>query len=191
MTDFSDYLKYDPDTGVITWKKYRNNRHKAKKIAGSPHIRGYLVIGFKGKVYYAQRLAWLLHYGEWPSNQIDHINGIRNDNRIANLRLVSARGNSSNKKIHREGKLVGASYEKKLNRYCSVIEINKKYLKIGRYPTELEAHKAYMTALKFVDYAPYITKASFRYFVKMQNLKAVFTFPRVPYIALAEKILEL
>ena len=55
-------------------------------MAGSVHSTGYVRIGVDGGKYTAHCLAWLYTHGVWPSDQIDHINGNRSDNRIANLR---------------------------------------------------------------------------------------------------------
>ena len=50
----------------------------------------------KGRQYLQHRVAWALHYGEWPASFIDHINHIRDDNRIHNLRVVTRAENNSN-----------------------------------------------------------------------------------------------
>lgn len=80
--DLKNIISYDKDTGIIK----RLNR---KNGNGSFDKDGYLIIKIKGKQYKAHRLAWLYEFGTLPLNNIDHINGIRNDNRICNLRCVS------------------------------------------------------------------------------------------------------
>lgn len=88
-------LSYDPATGVLTriscQHKTRVGRH-----AGSIGNRGYLQVRIKTKKYSAHRLAWLLFYGNWPAGVIDHINGDKLDNRIANLRDVTNTTNQHN-----------------------------------------------------------------------------------------------
>ena len=54
--------------------------------AGTPDREGYVVIRYAGKGYKAHRLAWLHVYGRWPNGPLDHINRLKNDNRIENLR---------------------------------------------------------------------------------------------------------
>lgn len=81
-------LRYDPKTGLIFWG--------AKEVLKSLD-RGYLKGRLGGKNWYAHRVAWLLHYGEWPRREVDHINGNRSDNRICNLRDVPAEINNRNK----------------------------------------------------------------------------------------------
>lgn len=86
---------YNADTGIFTNK---SNRFIGKQ-AGTLQKRGYSTIGIDGKRYYAHRLAWLYKNGELPSNEIDHINGVKSDNRIDNLRLATRSQNASNRPI--------------------------------------------------------------------------------------------
>jgi hypothetical protein len=78
-------LRYDGGTGVFT-RRVGSGHARAGEIAGSVHSTGYVRIGIDGGKYTAHRLAWLYVHGVWPSDQIDHINRNRSDNRIANLR---------------------------------------------------------------------------------------------------------
>jgi hypothetical protein len=83
-------VKYDPETGIFT-------KIKDGSICGyNPTCKGYGRIYINRLGYYSHRLAWLYVYGEWPKQQIDHINRIRNDNRICNLRDVSPAENMAN-----------------------------------------------------------------------------------------------
>lgn len=92
---------------------------------------------------YVHRLAWYIHYNEIP-NYIDHINGDKTDNRIVNLRSVTPQKNSFN--MH-ESKVCG--FQKRKNgRFTSRIILNKKYINLGTYDTEQEAHQAYLDAKK-------------------------------------------
>lgn len=81
---------YDPATGVMSRRNERARPFKARS-------NGYTVCGFGGKNYQVHRLAWLIHYGAWPVNNIDHINGIKTDNRIQNLRDVTQTENARNR----------------------------------------------------------------------------------------------
>jgi hypothetical protein len=87
--ELKEIVSYDKDTGVMT----RNGKILGGKI--TPNDR-YLRTMINGRRYKVHRLAWLYVYGEFPKHQIDHINGDRNDNRIANLRDVPQSDNNRN-----------------------------------------------------------------------------------------------
>lgn len=144
-------LSYDKDTGVFAWKISPNVKVHVGDVAGRNQYHGYREIWYNYKVYKAHRLAWLYEYGEWPPNQIDHINGIKNDNRIKNLRLATPRENSLNKKCHRQGHLVGARFDARRNRWQAHIVINGKWVHIGMFATEQEASAAYLNALHLLS----------------------------------------
>lgn len=92
---------YDPETGAFAW---RGGRGRAYRKIGTRHPLGYLRICVDGRDYLAHRLAWLYVHGEWPADQIDHRNGRRQDNRIANLRLASNPENHQNRKLQRNNR---------------------------------------------------------------------------------------
>ena len=95
QSQLKDELDYDHETGIF---KYKVTRRKsiAGKIAGS-YSNKYIQISTTKGTFFAHRLAWLYVYGEWPKYQIDHINGICDDNRICNLRDVTASINQKNR----------------------------------------------------------------------------------------------
>lgn len=90
-------LRYDMETGRFVWSAPLGARGQAGALAGNIDSRyGYRRIGIDGRLYRANRLAWLYVYGEWPEGDVDHINGFRDDDRIANLRDVSRQMNNQN-----------------------------------------------------------------------------------------------
>jgi len=148
-------LSYDSETGELRWKELvKNNRVKPGDIAGSrSKSRGHVDVMIHGKHIAAHRIAWFLYNGYWPMEEIDHINGIRHDNRIANLRLASRRENAMNKRWHREeGKLVGACFDPKSGKYQSRISKNGKNTILGMYPTAQEAHERYLEEAETLMY---------------------------------------
>jgi hypothetical protein len=92
------HLLYDPLTGIFTRKISLCNRVSIGDTAGNKNMQGYIAIRILGKLYKAHRLAWLYSYGEIPDD-IDHINGIKFDNRISNLRNCTRKQNSENQKL--------------------------------------------------------------------------------------------
>ena len=93
-----EYLEYDEESPTsLTWKKNVGFKIKAGSHAFTAIGRnGYRTGRIAGRQFYAHRVAWFLNYGKWPSNQIDHINGNRLDNKIINLRDVEQCINSKN-----------------------------------------------------------------------------------------------
>jgi hypothetical protein len=90
-------LNYDSNSGLLTWRIDRGYKYKAGTIAGTLSNKGYIHIKIGGVRYTAHRLAWVIYYGSEPTNEIDHINRIRNDNRISNLRDVTKSENCRNR----------------------------------------------------------------------------------------------
>lgn len=105
-----DILNYDPGTGVFTWKTrprclFKSNRaynafnaNFAGRVAGHTCDKGYIRVDIGGRSIRAHRLAWFYVHGTWPK-EIDHIDGIRTNNSICNLREVNRRENSRNRCI--------------------------------------------------------------------------------------------
>jgi hypothetical protein len=144
---FEDYLYYDPNTGSITWKRTKGSRAKTGTNAGNLSKNGYLVLGFDGKDFYAHRVAWLLHYGQWPTNLVDHVNGVKTDNRILNLREVTKSENAQNQKTScktSETNYLGVHYDTRRGRYVAKIMLNYKTKHIGVFKSAEEAYAAYL-----------------------------------------------
>lgn len=91
-------LSYNSETGIFTWKKYKQGR-KFDLVAGSTSKFGYKMVRLKNKWYYLHRLAWFLHFDSWPKEVIDHINRNPADNRIANLREATHSQNMANASV--------------------------------------------------------------------------------------------
>lgn len=143
-------LKYDAETGVFVWLVSTNGRIKVGDIAGSFNNKGYVAIGCDGKERKAHRLAWLWTHGAWPSEQIDHIDGNKANNRLANLREVTNTENQQNRRrARRDNKstgLIGAKLHRKTGKYMASIDVNKQRLYLGLHDTAELAHEAYVKA---------------------------------------------
>lgn len=130
---------YDKNTGVFT--------HKDGRVAGNKNLHGYVRIGLHGKTHAAHRLAWLYVYGEFPKGHIDHINGVRDDNRISNLREVSKSGNSRNqRKAHSNSTTGFLGVVAARNKFQAKISVGGKQRYLGVFRTPYEAHSAYLIA---------------------------------------------
>lgn len=117
VEDLRELLAYDPETGLFTWlsrtakhcaselsAKRWNVRFAGKPAFTTPHSAGYLEARVLWTAVLAHRAAWAMHYGVWPSDQIDHINGDRTDNRIVNLREADQTLNNRNLGLSRRNK---------------------------------------------------------------------------------------
>lgn len=89
-------LHYDPDTGIFTRLVSVSNNAQQSSVAGNKNPRGYRRIRIEGKEYLEHRLVWLYVHGYMPPHEIDHINRVRNDNRLSNLRLATRKINCTN-----------------------------------------------------------------------------------------------
>lgn len=146
-TELMQMLWYEPNTGQLFWTDAAHKSVRGKQ-AGTLN-RGYIVVMYKAKFYKAHRLAWLLTHGTWPKHSIDHINGNKSDNRLANLRDVDDTRNQQNRfsaRVDSQSGLMGASPYR--NRWKSQIRINGEVKYLGVYDTPELAHAAYIQAKK-------------------------------------------
>ena len=150
-----EYLKsrldYNPKTGIFTWK-YKDGDSQGDKIfntkfggkeAGNKNSYDYLQIKIYNKNILTHRVAYLFMTGEWPQDEIDHINGNRLDNRWENLRVVSKEENRKNQKINNRNTsgATGVSWSKEENKWIVKISVNKKQITLGYFNNFNEAVK--------------------------------------------------
>lgn len=140
QSNLKDILMYNRLSGEFFWSA-KASHPRAGMLAGCVNGCGYSQIKIKGVTYYAHRLAWLYVYGEFPENQIDHINHIRSDNRWCNLREVTHQENSMNRNldIDNTSGVIGVSWSKRDNKWYSRIKINSKEKYIGLFEDKFEA----------------------------------------------------
>lgn len=140
-------LHYDAETGAFRWRSESRKRSDLKEIAGSTTSNGYIQIKVGNRKYFAHRLAWLYVYGEWPKNQVDHIDGCRTNNRIANLRDATNEVNCQNlRRAHSKSSNGYLGVTRVKDRWASNISVNGKRIRIGVFDTPEQAHQAYITA---------------------------------------------
>ena len=145
IEDLRRHLTYDEWSGQFT-RALSLNRHKKGEVAGKKDTNGHIQIFVNGRYYLAHRCAWLWSYGVWPDHDIDHINGDRSDNRLANLRKATRSQNCSNSKLRADNNigLKGVSIQK--GRYRAQIQVKGKKQFLGMFSTPEEAHEAYCKA---------------------------------------------
>jgi len=124
-----ELFSYCPNTGVFTRiKGVSGSGSRAGAIANHKANNGYISIRVDGKAYSGHRLVWLYMFGKFPDNQIDHINHIRDDNRIDNLRDVTHQENSRNRTASKYDSLgfAGVTWVKSKNRWQAEIKVMNK-----------------------------------------------------------------
>jgi len=149
-------LSYDSRTGIFKWK-IRAAPHVPKgSKAGSVDKNGYVKIKILGRNYKAHRLAWLIVYGSFPPDQIDHINGVKHDNHIINLRAVTHAENCRNKALYIRNKSghTGVRYNKKTNKWVAKIGGNHKRVNLGSFENKEDAIEARRIAEINYNYHP-------------------------------------
>jgi len=130
-------LKYVNEDCILI--KQKNGNWKDISICINKY--GYKVINLNKKQFMLHRIIGYLFLGLDINNektQIDHINGMRNDNRLENLRIVSNQQNSFNQK--------SKGFVKYKNKFRARIKINYKHIHLGLFDTEEEAREAYLKA---------------------------------------------
>ena len=148
QSELKTLLHYDPNTGIFTWLVSRA-KGKANTRAGFVGQNGYRRIGICGGVYLEHRLVWLYVYGAWPSGQIDHKDGVRDNNALSNLRVVFGSGNRENlggAQRNNQSGFLGVWYHPRLGKFRASIKVKGKLRMLGHYPTPEAAHAAYLLA---------------------------------------------
>lgn len=142
-----ELLHYDEHTGAITRIVSVAGNAKAGRTAGYKASDGYIRIMVDGKNYMAHRLAWLYVNGSWPEEMIDHIDGVRSNNAISNLRNVDNSMNMQNLKAARKDNSTGVlGVEFLQNKYRAAIKIGGKKKHLGYFSTKELALGAYLSA---------------------------------------------
>lgn len=141
-----ELLTYDPLTGVFRWKVRR--KLKAGSVAGCEFTdrqgKKYWSIGVNGKMFLAHRLAWLFTHGQFPPEQIDHIDGNGLNNRLGNLRVVSNIENQRNarKRVDNTSGVSGVIWDKRDQKWRAQIRVNRKNIYLGLFTDKSEAISA-------------------------------------------------
>lgn len=144
-----ELLRYDPITGHLIWRVTKSATAPAGSIAGSVNAKGHVNLQIDKKMYAAHQIVFALHHGVIPT-EIDHINGVKTDNRIENLRACTSQQNKGNIGLlssNRSG-YKGVSLNKRSGFYHAQIKINGKQIYLGRFSTPEAAARVYNIAAK-------------------------------------------
>ena len=137
-----DLVIYNQITGEFALKD-------ASKAGPSISTRGYRQISIKNRTYLVHRLAWLYVHGDWPKQTIDHIDGDKLNNRISNLRDVSAAVNNQNRRYafsNNKAGVLGVNFHAPLGKWRARFKIDGKQKHVGYFESSDEAHAAYLEA---------------------------------------------
>lgn len=149
QADLRDRFLYDADTGLFTWRVQRWRR-KQGDVAGAVDSKGHIQISVAGRLFGAHRLAWVYVYGPDVPRILDHINGIKTDNRICNLRpadnFINAQNIRSAPSSNVNSRLLGVTRVTRSESWQARITANGCQRYLGTFPTKEEAHAAYVAA---------------------------------------------
>jgi hypothetical protein len=135
-------LLYDQDTGKF-YSLRQLGLGNAPRLVGSIGKRGYAIVCFEGHRYTAHRLAWFYVTGQWPELDIDHINGVRHDNRFCNLRAVTRKQNRENTRVSWSSSgFRGVSWSKSRSAWVAKVGHNGRQLILGYFADKVEAAAA-------------------------------------------------
>ena len=144
----SELMELDAVTGRLFWKKRSlkwfsshrsmgsfNSKFAGKEALGKLNINGYPSGKILGFSFLAHRVVWLLSTGEWPVDQLDHINGDRSDNRMENLREVSNAENCRNQKMRKTNSsgATGVYWSKRLDKWFATIQVDGRPIYLGSF----------------------------------------------------------
>jgi len=141
QNQLKNQLNYNPITGFFTWA-ITKQKVKLGAIAGClSKSTGYIHLRIYGIEYLAHRLAFLYMTGNFPKNQVDHVNRIKNDNKWLNLRDVTRVGNGRNRPLNKNNTsgVIGVSWNNRRNKWLSYIYLNSKRKDLGFFKSKIVA----------------------------------------------------
>ena len=149
-----ELFRYNYETGVLYWRWRVNSRVPKTLEAGTQYkSSGYLYVKVHGRLYLVHRIVMLMCYGFYGEGlEVDHINHVRNDNRLCNLRFVTRSENNRNKSVSSKNTsgVTGVYFIKRLQKYAAQIRVNREFIHLGTFDTLEEAAAARAEAnLKF------------------------------------------
>jgi hypothetical protein len=134
------WVEYNPETGALTWKP---ESRRSGPAFNSKHNARYRYGMIEREIYYSHRVAWAIYYGEWPQGEIDHINGVRDDNRIQNLRDTTRQGQQLNRHIpaNNTSGVMGVTWHNPSQSWHVTLTINNQVIHGGYFKDLAQAAK--------------------------------------------------
>lgn len=142
--------------GRLIWRRSTGGYVKAGREIGSIFEDGYRRAKIRGKNYLVHRLVFAISNARWPIGDVDHVNGVKDDNRPENLREVTNRQNAQNRPSHRNGRLAGVTFCKRTKRWMAQVRHDGRRVFLGRHNTEADAHVVYAQFLSAHGLEPII-----------------------------------
>jgi hypothetical protein len=145
-------LSYDRETGLLTWKACPVGGQGAIRIktgtrAGCRSVQGYIVVRVNKVLYPAHRLIWFIETGEWPTDEIDHRNHVKDDNRWENLRLATSSQNKINRRNARPNTSGFRGVTRHRDKWIAQIGVDGYHMNLGTFDTPEAAYDAYRAAV--------------------------------------------
>lgn len=142
-----DMLNYDEKTGEFWWKVALSNRVRLDIPAGClSKSLGYKVYRIHSNLYYGHVLAWFYVHRTWPVNTIDHIDGVKNNNRICNLREATKAEQTRNRKANKNNSTGYKGVSLCDGKYKSQIKTRGRSYFLGLFDNPIDANEAYRVA---------------------------------------------
>lgn len=140
-----EVLDYNPESGLLTWRRRLSSRAGVGDVAGSPDSNGYILVQVDYCPLRAHVLAWWLYYGERPQHEIDHENGTPCDNRIRNLRPANRQKQSANSRMSTRNTsgVKGVTWESRRHKWVAQIMVDGRHIHLGQHDTIAAAAAAY------------------------------------------------
>jgi len=149
IDDIKETVRYNPDTGIFTYIKTNKEIHNRNKL-------GYVRVSVKGKRYLAHRLAIIYTYGKIDDKmEVDHLNQIKHDNRICNLKVGTSRDNKMNKALQSNNStgINGVSYSNKYKRYEVSVKTDNRKIFLGHFDNLEEARACRIGANRVLEFS--------------------------------------
>lgn len=137
---------YNPETGAFVWKVKRRGPNEPGAEAGSVAGRGYVYVQYRRRAILAHRLAWFICHSEMPVEQIDHINGVKTDNRLSNLRQATHSENICNQRSRKDNVSGYRGVGRNGRKWRAEIKKDGRVYRLGRFETAEMAAAAYAEA---------------------------------------------